>query len=259
MSRSRSSFELDGAIATATSLEPRRGPQSREPEAQEGRHYAGVKLVSFGAPAPARPRAPGAAGSRPVGFFLLWWGGGGAGARQPEPGDSSPPPTQVVGRPPPPPRPVADVGEGARDSEPAPTQHAPPKLPDLSAVVSPIVRCEKIVAWIAEATGATEVFLADAAGLPLAGAIHEAESRLAGSGLVASSIGSLAEALPGNPSPLFELHVGEGPFFQLIGFSAGATVYVVGLTRPTPLTPRQAHAIRLACRHALGETLRGRA
>ncbi len=232
MSRSRSSFELDGAIATATSLEPRRGPQSREPEAQEGRHYAGVKLVSFGAPAPAR---------------------------QPEPGDSSPPPTQVVGRPPPPPRPVADVGEGARDSEPAPTQHAPPKLPDLSAVVSPIVRCEKIVAWIAEATGATEVFLADAAGLPLAGAIHEAESRLAGSGLVASSIGSLAEALPGNPSPLFELHVGEGPFFQLIGFSAGATVYVVGLTRPTPLTPRQAHAIRLACRHALGETLRGRA
>ena len=151
------------------------------------------------------------------------------------------------------------MGEGARDSEPAPTQHAPPKLPDLSAVVSPIVRCEKIVAWIAEATGATEVFLADAAGLPLAGAIHEAESRLAGSGLVASSIGSLAEALPGNPSPLFELHVGEGPFFQLIGFSAGATVYVVGLTRPTPLTPRQAHAIRLACRHALGETLRGRA
>ena len=73
MSRSRSSFELDGAIATATSLEPRRGPQSREPEAQEGRHYAGVKLVSFGAPAPARPPPPGAA---------------------------TPPPTQGVGRPP---------------------------------------------------------------------------------------------------------------------------------------------------------------
>ena len=232
MSRSRSSFELDGAIATATSLEPRRGPPGRAPAGAAGRPWAGVTRGAGGAPAPAR---------------------------QPEPGDSSPPPTQVVGRPPPPPRPVADVGEGARDSEPAPTQHAPPKLPDLSAVVSPIVRCEKIVAWIAEATGATEVFLADAAGLPLAGAIHEAESRLAGSGLVASSIGSLAEALPGNPSPLFELHVGEGPFFQLIGFSAGATVYVVGLTRPTPLTPRQAHAIRLACRHALGETLRGRA
>ena len=32
-------------------------------------------------------------------------------------------------------------------------------------------------------------------------------------------------------------------------------LYVVGLTRPTPLTPRQAHAIRLACRHALGDTL----
>src|SRR5258708_3113869 len=35
----------------------------------------------------------------------------------------------------------------------------PPKLPDLSAVVSPILRCEKIVEWIIEATGASDVFL----------------------------------------------------------------------------------------------------
>src|SRR4051794_17452195 len=47
----------------------------------------------------------------------------------------------------------------------------PPKLPDLSNVVSPGARCERIVEWIAEATGATDVFLADADGLPIAGAV----------------------------------------------------------------------------------------
>ena len=135
----------------------------------------------------------------------------------------------------------------------------PPKLPDLSAIVSPIVRCEKIVEWIADATGATDVFIADGAGLPLAGAVYEAEARLAGSGAVATSVLTLAEAMPGNSAPLFELHVGEGPFFQLIGFQAGPALYVVGLTRGSPLTPRQAHAIRLACRHALGQTLQGTA
>ncbi|UQA61846.1 hypothetical protein [Polyangium aurulentum] len=133
----------------------------------------------------------------------------------------------------------------------------PPKLPDLSSIVSPVQRCERIVQWITEATGATDVFLADAAGLPLAGSVSDTESKLAGSGLVASSIASLAAAVPGNHAPLFELHVGEGPFFQLIGFQVGASLFIVGLNRTTPLTPKQAHAIRLACRHALGDTLRG--
>jgi hypothetical protein len=63
--------------------------------------------------------------------------------------------------------------------------------------------------------------------------------------------------VPGNHAPLFELHVGEGPFFQLIGFQVGTALFIVGMNRSTPLTPRQAHAIRLACRHALGDTLRG--
>ena len=67
------------------------------------------------------------------------------------------------------------------------------------------------------------------------------------------ALADLANAVPGNTSPLFELHVGEGPFFQLIGFEGGGALYLVGLTRPTPLTYRQAHAVRLACRHALGE------
>jgi hypothetical protein len=128
-----------------------------------------------------------------------------------------------------------------------------PKLPDLSHVKNMLERCEKIVQWIGEATGAVNVFLADAAGLPLAGDVNETETRLAGSGLVASSIATVASAVPGTPSPQFELHIGEGPFYQIIGFKAGNTLFIVGLNRNTPLTPRQAHAIRLACRYALGD------
>ena len=226
MVRSRSSFELEGAIATAASLD--------QGDPGKGRHFAGVKLVSFKQAAPAPATLP------PQGEAL--------GAAQTTraalpPGVPSTHPS------------IEDTHAGPDAEGPAP---GPPKLPDLSAVVSPIVRCEKIVDWIAEATGASDVFLADGAGLPLAGAIHDAEARIAGAGVVAASVGSLAGTLPSN-SPLFEVHVGEGPFFQLIGFQAGATVYVVGLTRATPLTPRQAHAVRLACRHALGETLGGRA
>jgi len=133
---------------------------------------------------------------------------------------------------------------------------SPPKLPDLSTITSPVQRCEKIVQWIAEATGATDVFLADAAGLPLAGSVSDTEAKVAGSGLVASSIASLASAVPNKLAPIFELHIGEGPFFQLIGFQVGPTLFIVGLNRPNPLTPDQAHAIRLACAHALGDTLR---
>src|SRR5262249_23098663 len=128
-------------------------------------------------------------------------------------GASAPPPAAPVSPTPPAVSPVPDspdtaLGDGTRA----------PKLPDLSAIVSPVARCEKIVAWIAEATGATDAFVAAAAGLPLAGAIHDADSRLAGAGLVASSIASLATSLPGQHAPLFELHLGEVPFFQIIGF-----------------------------------------
>jgi hypothetical protein len=224
MLRSRSSFDdLEAAIASASSLNEDEGGDATSA-------YRGVPLVSFDRspssvmpPPPAAeasrlpaPPSPGSAGSARA-----------AQARQTDaPGFDDMPPESI---------------------------RRPPKLPDFTGIVSPVQRCEKIVEWIGEATSASDVFLADASGLPLAGAIADAEARIAGSGLVASSVSQLAAGLPGNTSPLFELHVGEGPFFQLIGFEAGGSLYLVGLTRQNPLTPRQAHAIRLACRHALGE------
>ncbi|MGK4002154.1 hypothetical protein WMF31_05985 [Sorangium sp. So ce1036] len=128
---------------------------------------------------------------------------------------------------------------------------ASPRFPDLSAPAGPLARCDKVIEWLAEVTSATDVFLADAAGLPIAGAIRDTEARLAASGLIASAIGSLVAALPGAPSQRFELCVGDGPFFQLVGFQVSAAVYIVGLMRPVPLTPREAHAVRIVCRHAL--------
>src|SRR6202042_3644316 len=103
------------------------------------------------------------------------------------------------------------------------------------------------------AVGANDVFIVDASGLPVAGAVADAEALLAAAGIAASSIAHLAAAIPGNTSSLFELHVGEGPFLQLVGFDVAGAMHVVGFTRATPLSYRQAHAVRLACRHALGE------
>lgn len=220
MARSRSSFDFDlsNAIASATSLSGGRG-------AAVSRGAMPAELVSFAAPTstpqaeplPAPPAVP-----RPPGMPSL-----------------SVPPPSIDG------------------SAPAEASRTLPKLPDLTHVKNMLERCEKIVQWIGEATGAVNVFLADAAGLPLAGSVNETEARLAGSGLVASSIATLASSVPGSPSPQFELHIGEGPYYQIIGFKAGPTLFIVGLNRNTPLTPRQAHAIRLACRYALGDLTGG--
>lgn len=222
MPRSRSSFDLASAIATAASL------STVSPEEAPIAVYRGKALVSFG------PTATGPASIPPA----------------PSP-------------PPPPEGPASiDGGEGAFpvSSQAVPGAPAldearrPPHLPDLSGVVSPTERCERIVRWIVSAVGAQDVFIADASGLAIAGVgddLAHIEARLAAAGVVAAAIAHLANAVPGNTSPLFELHVGEGPFFQLIGFDGGTSLYLIGLTRATPLTYRQAHAIRLACRHAL--------
>jgi hypothetical protein len=206
MPRSRSSFDISNAIATATSLS--------SAEAELGTSFDGVSLVSFGLPSDKRSEK------------RL-----GAEAVVPTPVESSP---------------------GFDDAHP-PSEggRRPPKLPDLANVVSPVARCQRIIDWITEAVEATDVFIADAAGLPIAGEFPEAEARLASASVVVSAIRELAAGMPGSASSIFELHVGEGPFFQLIGFEAAKMLFFVGFTRATPLTYRQAHAVRLACRHAL--------
>jgi hypothetical protein len=204
MARSRSSFDLAGAIATATSL------STTTAEEAPAAKYRGMTLVSFG------PAAP------------------------------DPPPAALVDPP-------SNIGEAPAESSQASDPRRPPRLPDLSQITSPTQRCEHIVRWIVEAVGAEDVFLADASGLPIAGALGDAEARLAASGVVASAVAHLSACIPGNTASIFELHLGEGPFFQLIGFEVSGAIYLVGLTRTTPLTFRQAHAVRLACRHALGE------
>ncbi|MDI1443649.1 hypothetical protein [Polyangium sp. 6x1] len=217
MARSRSSFDLTNAIAAATSLSGEEKGKKKAPAVEP----LPPDLVSFdpGAAAPATEASP-----APLPEALPR-GGQVAAAADPD----------------------AHAGDSPRNL---------PKLPDLSGITSPVKRCEKIVQWIGEATGATDVFLADAAGLPLAGAVSDTEAKLAGSGLVASSIASLASAVPGNLGATFEMHIGEGPCFQLIGFQVGATLFFVGLNRTRPLTPNQSLGIRHACRHALGDALR---
>ncbi len=222
MARSRSSFDFDlsTAIAAATSL----SGEEKGKKKQTGVEPLPAGLVSFD---PAALAGPEDATPTPRAATQV----AAAAHASAVPGSD------------------ADVGYGE-------SPRVPPKLPDLSGITSPVQRCERIVQWIGEATGATDVFLADAAGLPLAGSVSDTEAKLAGSGLVASSIASLAAAVPGNYAPTFEMHLGEGPCFQLIGFQVGTTLFIVGLNRTTALTPRQAQGIRLACRHALGETLR---
>lgn len=267
MPRSRSSFEgLDLAIARAAALTGVDDGKSSAP------YMPGAPLVSFDQPIPsmASPsrdaegsaRAPEQPVERPIAGppkTLVTGSGELLSARltrpvselelaqEPAPADTAAP-EAAPAQAPEPSGASAQVGEDALGEK-----RLPPKLPDLSTISNPLLRCEKIVGWIAEATGATDVFLVDSTGYPLAGAIDDAEAKLAAVGVVERSLSSLADSIPGAMSHLFELHLGEGPFLQLVGFKAGATMYIVGFLRSTPLTPRQSHAIRLACRHALGD------
>lgn len=239
MSRSRSSFDLSSAIATAASL------SHTSPEDAPGARYRSVPLVSFSVPpAPPKPSAP-PAEAVPSNLEDSYTS---PELPAPEPiAEGAPDQPQAI-------MPAVPAGVPAAVEEahgPADTARRPPKLPDLSEITSPTVRCAKIIDWIVAAVGASEVFIADVAGLPIAGAIADAEARLAATGVVAAAVAHLAASIPGNSSALFEMHVGDGPFFQLIGFEVAATIYVVGFHRSTPLGFRQAHAVRLACRHAL--------
>jgi hypothetical protein len=271
MGRSRSSFELTNAIATASTLAREERKKTVAPAA-ELTPLDARGLVSF-APAEAAVPMPVAVPAPPVapvveepppsepeqppdtpralhdGNPTPHAGTPAHIAREAMPTPHAGTPAQPFAIPPPPP------GSERAGDEAAAEKREPPRMPDLSNVVSPVVRCEKVVEWIAAATEGSGVFLADADGLPVAGEFGDAEARIGASGLVASSIATLLQALPGQLSPLFVVHVGEGPYFHLIGFRATQGTYVVGLWRAEPLSPRQAQAVRLACRHAFGEPL----
>ncbi|WP_437544912.1 hypothetical protein WMF11_39290 [Sorangium sp. So ce295] len=269
MARSRSSFDVDGAVVTAAALVKR--SKSRRPRAASVAPAA-EPLVSFESRPPSSRAEPEPMSSSPLSpsfeelapsSDLLPLSSAGVGgelglrgalpssaddvdSRRGSPLDLRPlgsPPSFAAAR-----EPLEERLDGAIEALSA---GRAPRFPDLAAAGGPVARCERVIEWIAEATGATDVFLADAAGLPFAGAIRDTEARLAASGLIASAIGSLVAALPGAPSQRFELCVGDGPFFQLIGFQVRSAAYIVGLMRPGPLTPREAHAVRIACRHAI--------
>lgn len=273
MVRSRSSFDLDGAVATAAALVKRpRARKARAPSIAP----AAAPLVSFESrPPPTRPEpeplsspplsplSPAFEELAPSSDLSPLSSAGASGeiglrsALPPSADDVDSRRGGALDLPS-----LASSAAYAAADGPRPERlddavealaagRAPPPFPELAAVAGPVARCERVIEWIAEATGATDVFLADAAGLPFAGAIRDTEARLAASGLVASAIGSLVAALPGAPSQRFELCAGDGPFFQLIGFQARSAAYIVGLMRASPLTPREAHAVRLACQHAL--------
>lgn len=279
MARSRSSFDLDHAVATAEALAPDAGSKKRAPRVES------AQLVSFAIEDPARPAtAPpssteAAAPASDQGDLppsSTTDATRGAGLRSALPPSLRDPEADLVASsrgplslaraalpppaPPPPAPPAPKVVELPPNSSSGgaawPVGGQLPRLPDLGAVAGPLARCERVMAWIGQVTGATDVFLADAAGLPIAGSGQE-ETRLAASGWIAAAAGALTKALPGAPSGTFELHLGDGPFFQLIGFQVRGSGYVVGMVCPTPLTPRQAGAIRLACLQALAETLGG--
>ncbi|EYF07196.1 hypothetical protein [Chondromyces apiculatus] len=273
MARSRSSFDLDQAVVAATALvtEPAAKPEPHRPGSDQ-------PLVSFNLDE-APPRPPSAPPSSLDGMARIATHsdlppsstadtGSGPSLRSalpPSVRDDDPglpsarsAPLSRIAVPPPPP----SMARPAQPDLPAHAAHLPaaipdPPLPDLSAIQSPLQRCEKVAEWIARVTQATDVFLADAAGLPVVGPIHD-ETRLAASGWIAAAAAALAKSLPGAPpSGAFELHLGEGPYFQLIGFQVRGNGYLVGMVCPSPLTPRQAGAIRLACLQTLGDALGG--
>jgi len=214
MGRSRSSFD-DLANAIAAATS-----RKASGESVRDAHYRGVPLVSFDSPLdstttpPVPPTTP-AAGSMPAAPDSIAL-------------DES----------------IFSEGSSRR----------PPKLPDLSSIEDPALRCEKIFAWITEATDASDVFLADLSGRSLAASSEGTGEHIASAIEVANALARLAGAAGLYPA-LFEFHAGQGPFLQIIGFTVNADPYIIGFTRPAPLSPRQAHAIRLACRHALGNTL----
>jgi len=190
MGRYRSSFEdLAGAIAAAAAIKPGTGE-----EGKKHTHYPGVALVSFDSP----PESPGESASESS-------------------EESAPESSETPTLPPAPSVPRAVEPASSHFDDIASTAEGisrrPPKLPELTDITDHVVRCEKIIAWIVEAIGASEVFIADGAGQHVAGVIPGAEERIARAGEAVAAIARLSGAAFGHGVSIFELHLGEGPFW----------------------------------------------
>ena len=257
MSRSRSSFDLSGAIATAASL------SVVVPEEQPPR-YRGVPLVSFGptaaGPATELPPERRADHRGPAGRIdgpgraAALSAPGGSGQPSPNPPGRRPPPRQASSHAAEP----AEVEPGAGGDRPP-----PPKLPDLSEIEEPDPRAaRRSSSGSSRRWRVTEVFIADAAGLPIAGAI----ARRRGAPRAPPAWSPRRWRTWPRRSPATARRSSRCTWARARSSSSSASrwrsqSYVVGFHRPTPLGFRQAHAVRLACRHALslggdGETPR---
>lgn len=273
MRRSRSSFDINGAVEKAAALTPT--PPDAKPKREDP--YEGVALVSFDAPPTAAPPEVGAPPAvAPTPFEEEETGDPGEAKTDPNLDETanapaSLPPVVVREIQPPsdptpmPATPPVQPGEEATAELPrvivqghisaSPT--AAPTAPDLSGVSSEGARCERVVQWMRETLQASEVFLADDQGLPVAGLTSQ-EVRAAGTGGVAHAVRRLAVGVPGQGEE-FEAQLvlgepGQQSVFQMIGFAARGRRFIVALMRETALSTPVIGSVRHAFRQALFDT-----
>lgn len=153
-----------------------------------------------------------------------------------------------------PPRPVS-APPVAAPAAPAPSTGKLSKPPEPAASAGLMTKLSALVDWLRGDADVSRVIVVDDEGLPLVGStsgdLGDAESLLAATGSVASAMKRLALATPGTLSPDFEGHVGDGPVLQLIGFSASARAFVVGISRREPFLELDVERVRGAFVRAL--------
>jgi hypothetical protein len=215
MRRSRSSFDLTGAVEKAAALSP--SPPTSTSQ-QKPALYEGVALVSFTQAEPEFAPTPMPA-TPPV---------------ETPPVETPPVATELAE--------TATAFEGTR---------ALPEAPDLSALPTTGARCERVLEWVARGAEASDVFIADAHGLPVAGGSRDGERKMAAAGGLMAAVRRLAATAPGNVTRTFATHLGEGPVLCVLSFESGGSSYLLGMILPAPLAREDVEAVRQACREAL--------
>ena len=224
MSRSRSSFDLAGAIATAASL----SAVAAEDAAVRRLPRRGAGLVrphrGRAAPEPLAPPAP----------------------RCPPPAAPREPP------------PVAARGAASRwTTRPMASDRRAragrPSSPISRTSRAPCVRCQKIIEWIDRGRGRDRRLhrrRRRASPSPAPSPTPRRASRPRASSPRRSR--TSPPRSPATPRRSSSCTSARARSSSSSASTSRARCYVVGFTRATPLSYRQAHAVRLACRHALG-------